>query len=205
MRASWTHAAMKYEYRASAECAKQSSAECLCQCLMQEFWWEILHRSSYAHQPVGIQCRLQAGPFPHDWTWPVTCNLLFLAVSCRTDWTGTGNCTKTSLLSGKHSVGVAIGTTWWNRSFVLWALQPSTFHPNSIHLVVFWTSTTSSWLTESCFKRAVVFIIFSSYFPHQFLCGTFGDLLELQIQSTTRRGRAPFLGMLCSVCDSPRT
>ena len=37
MKASWTHVAVKYDYQVSAEFAKQSYAEGLGQCLMQEF------------------------------------------------------------------------------------------------------------------------------------------------------------------------
>ena len=36
MKASWTHAPVKYDYQFSAEFAKQSFAEGLCRCLMQE-------------------------------------------------------------------------------------------------------------------------------------------------------------------------
>ena len=37
MKASWTHVAVKYDNQVSAEFAKQSYSEGLCQCLMQEF------------------------------------------------------------------------------------------------------------------------------------------------------------------------
>ena len=37
MKACWTRAAVKYDYQFSAESAKQSLVEGLCQCLMQEF------------------------------------------------------------------------------------------------------------------------------------------------------------------------
>ena len=177
IRASWTHAAVKYEYRASAESAKQSSAEGLCQCLMQEFWWEILHRSSYAQQPLGVQTRLQAAPFPHGWTWLVTCNLLFLAVCI----TCTRNCTKThawSLLSGKIHYELLSVQHVGNRSFVLamswlWVLQPSTFLPDSTHLLAFLDIINMIMVDSKLFLNMREF---SSCFPRQFLCGTFGDL-----------------------------
>ena len=36
MKACWTHAAVKYDYPVSAEFGRQSLAEGLCRCLMQE-------------------------------------------------------------------------------------------------------------------------------------------------------------------------
>ena len=37
MKAFWTHVAAKYDNQASAQFAKKSYSEGLCQCLMQEF------------------------------------------------------------------------------------------------------------------------------------------------------------------------
>ena len=138
MKAGWTHAAVKYDYQVSAEFARQSLAEGLCRCLMQESWWEILHRWPHAHQSVGVQSHLHA-PSPDDWTWSVSCNLQLdthapeIAQNKSTVYIW-------SLLSGKHS-GVAISgyQYMWdsvaNQSFAsnlrIFCLHP-TFYPSEL-------------------------------------------------------------------------
>ena len=114
MTACWTHAAVKYDYQISAEFAKQSLAGGLCQWLMQESWWEILHRWLHAHQSVGVQSHLHA-PFPDDWTWPLPCNLLLDKHA--PEIAQNKSIYTWPLISGKHS-GVAISGYQYMRDSV---------------------------------------------------------------------------------------